>query len=444
MATTESLQIPGNRGEKMLTKRTLECVLATVVVLVFGSGAFAADIYVDVATCPGTGSGTIGDPYCSIQDALDLPPAIAGDVIKIAGGTYDENVDVDVAVSIEGAGSGTTGSDTIIAPTTAGNGLYIHKSVNLKDLRVTGATGNGIRIEESGGFSFSSVTWENIASSGNTGRGVEIHNLTAVTNFTILDSEFVDNGDQGIRSASNVTIDGMIVTNCEFDRNSYGMYLQGTLNDVSISNSTMNDSTVGHGFYATETGPMTGLTFTDCEMTGNTRMGITLWTPAAAGIVDTTISRTLLDDNGENGFWIGADVITDFLMECGSVSGNAEAGSTPDHGISFSYGTLTNVVVDDVNIVGNINSGFGLNNGGTGTVTATGNWWGSASGPSGAGPGTGDSVSTGVTFTPWLTSASTCLVPAIPTLSKWGLGAVMLLLFMALTVRLGLKRYRKA
>ena len=32
------------------------------------------------------------------------------------------------------------------------------------------------------------------------------------------------------------------------------------------------------------------------------------------------------------------------------------------------------------------------------------NWWGAASGPSGAGPGTGDSVSTGVLFDPWATA----------------------------------------
>ena len=31
-------------------------------------------------------------------------------------------------------------------------------------------------------------------------------------------------------------------------------------------------------------------------------------------------------------------------------------------------------------------------------LDATNNWWGSSDGPSGAGPGTGDSVSSGVTF----------------------------------------------
>jgi hypothetical protein len=426
----------------MFTKRTAECVLVTVVVLVLGSSAFAADIYVDAANCPGPGTGTIGDPYCTIQDALDLPPAVAGDVIKVAAGTYDENVDVNVAVSIEGAGSGTTAADTIIDPT-AGRGLYIHDSVNLSDLRVTGATVEGIRVEKSGGLAFDNVTWSNIASSANAGRGAEFHNLTAITNMTIMDSEFVDNGDQGIRTASNVTVNGMAITNSVFDRNSYGVYLQGTLNDVSITGSTMNDSTGGHGRYASETGPVTNLTITDCVMTGNLRFGAVLYTAAAAGFVGTTISETRMDNNTESGFWIGADVITDFLMECGSVSGNAEVGGADD-GIKFSYGVLTNVVVNDVNIAGNINTGAGLTNTATGTVTATGNWWGDASGPSGVGPGTGDAVTAGVTYDPWLVAPSTCLVPSVPTMLKWGMATVVLLLLMALTVKLGLMGYRRA
>ncbi|MAF27318.1 MAG: right-handed parallel beta-helix repeat-containing protein [Gemmatimonadota bacterium] len=51
-------------------------------------------------------------------------------------------------------------------------------------------------------------------------------------------------------------------------------------------------------------------------------------------------------------------------------------------------------------------------------VIATNNWWGSTSGPSGEGPGTGDAVSTGVVFAPWL-SYNPCNPVSVEDVS-WG------------------------
>jgi hypothetical protein len=62
------------------------------------------------------------------------------------------------------------------------------------------------------------------------------------------------------------------------------------------------------------------------------------------------------------------------------------------------------VQVHQNNITGN--SVFGVNNDSTGAVDATNNWWGAANGPGPVGPGSGDKVSIGVTFKPWLRSAN--------------------------------------
>ena len=50
------------------------------------STAQAATIHVDADNCPGPGSGAEGDPYCSIQTAID--DAADTDEIIVADGTY--------------------------------------------------------------------------------------------------------------------------------------------------------------------------------------------------------------------------------------------------------------------------------------------------------------------------------------------------------------------
>ena len=54
------------------------------------SSAQADIINVDIVNCPGPGSGTVGDPYCSIQTAVDN--AVDADEILVASGTYFETI----------------------------------------------------------------------------------------------------------------------------------------------------------------------------------------------------------------------------------------------------------------------------------------------------------------------------------------------------------------
>ena len=52
--------------------------------------AEAATIHVDDDTCPATGSGTMADPFCKIQAAINA--ADNGDEVLVAAGTYVENI----------------------------------------------------------------------------------------------------------------------------------------------------------------------------------------------------------------------------------------------------------------------------------------------------------------------------------------------------------------
>ena len=48
-------------------------------------------IHVDVVNCQGPGDGSVGDPYCSIQTAIDN--AAETDEIVVAPGIYSETID---------------------------------------------------------------------------------------------------------------------------------------------------------------------------------------------------------------------------------------------------------------------------------------------------------------------------------------------------------------
>lgn len=70
------------------------------------------------------------------------------------------------------------------------------------------------------------------------------------------------------------------------------------------------------------------------------------------------------------------------------------------HGV-FLTQSASNNCINFNNIVGNVEYGVYNEHSGE-TIDAESNWWGSASGPSGAGPGTGDNVSDNVDYDPWL------------------------------------------
>ncbi|MHC5007097.1 MAG: right-handed parallel beta-helix repeat-containing protein [Planctomycetota bacterium] len=67
-------------------------IVVGVAVAVLASATQAITIYVDDDNCPGPGDGTQGNPYCSIQMAIDNAWP-AGDEIIVHPGTYYEYID---------------------------------------------------------------------------------------------------------------------------------------------------------------------------------------------------------------------------------------------------------------------------------------------------------------------------------------------------------------
>jgi VCBS repeat-containing protein len=100
-------------------------------------------------------------------------------------------------------------------------------------------------------------------------------------------------------------------------------------------------------------------------------------------------------DDGAN----GPTSLTGVTLDGNTITGNQlglRLGETGKSNVG-----PTNVHVNRNNISGNVN-GAGMTNVSQTTADAACNWWGSSTGPSGQGGGSGDSVGTGITFTPFL------------------------------------------
>ena len=111
-------------------------------------------LWVDDNNCPQT--GTSG----RIQEAVEM---VSGSTVNVAAGLYSENVNISKRLTLNGSGSGLSG--TIITPL-SGSGIIVSASglsaidrLSVKNLRVTGAV-NGIEITAANA---SYLTFENVA-----------------------------------------------------------------------------------------------------------------------------------------------------------------------------------------------------------------------------------------------------------------------------------------
>ena len=125
-----------------------------------------------------------------------------------------------------------------------------------------------------------------------------------------------------------------------------------------------------------------------------------------------------------------AQNLRDITFSCNTITGSSHTGV-----LMWEYGPedWTNVHINNNNIVGNAVGIQEYSNPGGNeniAVDAENNWWGAADGPSGNGPGSGDSVLlTNCDFDPWLTAPAECqgaepVVPEPATLALVALGAL--------------------
>ena len=111
----------------------MKWILSVLVIACFFTNTFARDIFVGGAGASDTNPGTAAQPFATIQKAASV--AVAGDVIKIRGGTYRETiVPANSGITFEADNGATVvinGTNQITTPWTIHSGNIYKTSVTL-------------------------------------------------------------------------------------------------------------------------------------------------------------------------------------------------------------------------------------------------------------------------------------------------------------------------
>ena len=363
-----------------------------------------------VAMTARTATLDVPGDYSTIQDALDA--AQEGDTVLVAPGFYAENLTWPATQSIklvgeegpsstfiDGAGCGSVISvDTPVDTTTVITGFTICNGANTR--------GGGICC-----LSASPRISDNIISGNSAqiaGGGVSIRWSPVVA---VDDNQFQNN----VLTSLNIAFGGGLCV--EFADSVEAAEVTGNLfqNNWCYSGMSLGNFGGGLAIFGDEAG--SSITVHNNEFIANSADG----GGGAFVCRNCLVAECLFDGNyagedGGGGILVCVELATAIGISRSTFSGNSSTG--PGAGIACYDGC--NVSVDSSTIADNAgdgvyfgddgsinfcniveNSGYGVD--GFGGTDATWNWWGDPSGPGGAGPGTGDEVSEGVLYDPWLT-----------------------------------------
>ncbi len=310
----------------------LNLIVAHLSVPLVVSAAFLspADIFVD-ASAPScaTGTGTAVDPVCSINAALNI--AVNGDTVRIAPGTYVENIELGFAQSVDLIGTGGAGV-TIVDGGALGSVLTVPTSVSMT---VEGLTlTNGLNTH---------------------GGGIDVSGYMTIRNSTITGNRSTEFGGGGIGSALGfgiVNLEGSTISGNDAAYYGGGVFIQaGTLH---VTDSTISGNTAQ--MFGGGIGMNSGRLFmSNSTIAGNTVPngpggGIEARYMARVDVESSTFSGNFATTGGGIGF-TGADLD---LVNC-TVSGNTaiDGGGIAIRDTSGIH-SLTNVT-----ITGNVATGEG-------------------------------------------------------------------------------------
>jgi len=277
--------------------------------------ALAATYYVDADNCPGPGIGTMGDPFCKIQDGITA--ASTGDTVEVAAGTYNEKITMKSGVVIQGAG--------------AGNDPAVHSIID--------GGGNGSVVIAKG-----------------------VDSAAKLDGFTITNGSTIGGG--GMRNINS----SPTVSNCTFSGNSASYYGGGMENYESSSPTVINCTFSGNsarssggGMYNTYN---SSPTLTNCTFSGNSAEfggGMYNYESSSPTLTNCTFSGNSADDGGRGGGMTNWSSSSPVLTDC-VFSGNSAKFGGGIYNYESSSPTLTNCTFSGNSVTGSFPGGGGMSN----------------------------------------------------------------------------------
>jgi len=353
---------------------------------------------------PLAANAAVGGPTCNvpadystIQDAVNVS---ACSTINVAAGTYSENVSINRTLTLNGARAGLdartrSGSESIINGGFAANITITADNVTVDGFTLNGPSSSGTAAIVMQNANTGETIQNNIVN--NPGRAASI-----TTSNTVFRKNVVNNSatsSDGFQ-ANTTPVHDLAIADNNFsgaDPNFYNAditVIEGNSNVVVSGNSSRGDGTLVALFKTN------GAQISRNKVVGG---GGSSAIYIGGGDSNVTVSRNEVSSAGSavkvaNDFGIGPNSSV-------TIWKNNLHNNTTGVKIGATAVAVANTVVANRNSLTQ-NTDFGVNNLSSFNADATCNWWGTARGPGPVGPGTGDKVSTGVTFSPWLRTSN--------------------------------------
>jgi hypothetical protein len=354
-------------SKKLLRAGTLPFVarrakLALLLAFALGTGLFtywefaANTLYVDTLNCPGPGSGTLGDPYCTIQDAIcNSTSAGGGDTISVAPGTYSEAIRLRPNIKlVSQGGPSVTTIDATGQP--CSESTYCTKRTGSQCSVVTFGSGHspatlidGFTLTGGGGLE---QNGEQVA-----GGGIFVFSSPTISNNIITNNELTSSLTKHYGAGIYVSLGQPIIT---------GNTISGNRLIPPNGKSKTPSVAYGAGIYV---GFFSSPSITDNLITNNTAGdralsasvgsggGVMIF-PGQATLPDPVLSRNLIADNFSDNLGGGVHVIGAVGTEItASITNNVIVGndSIRGGGVYTGYGAtsfVNNTVTDNQATIG--------------------------------------------------------------------------------------------